>query len=208
MKKILLVVLCLALSLSIVGCAKSQEPEKNAEELRADFFDAFQQTIGETQNSEKIKSRIEKYKTQEMKQTDGDERQYSFVCDAGFASPQEAVVVIWTDENGEAKAMACCSLGNEGRPIFEAIVKTLAPDMDVEVLKNELFDFAYMNETDSAIQIGDVTVTKAFNNGGNIVTTGGINAVYSVCKTADLENEEFKDYFDTHRNTLEITVLY
>ena len=38
--------------------------------------------------------------------------------------------------------------------------------MDVEVLKNELFDFAYMNETDSAIQIGDVTVTKAFNNGG------------------------------------------
>ncbi len=214
MKKILLVVLCVVLAVSAAACGGNAEPEdakapeKTAESMREEFFEAFYQMLGETENSEEIKGRVKKYETQEMNQNSDDEREYSFTCDTGFKTPQESIVAIWTNEDGEAKAMACASSGNEGRPIFEAMVKTFVPDMEAEALKDELFDFAYVNESDSTVQIGDATITKAFNNGGNVVTTGGISAVYSVCKTADLEDEDFKDYFDEHRNALEIAVLF
>jgi len=211
MKKttIICIILCLV-TIFMVGCGgqTGTTPEYPPEAMRTAFFDALKQVVDGTENADVVIDRIEKYETQDLEQNPDNEQVYSFKCYTGFADPGESTITIWTDKNGEAKAMGVTTIGNEGRPALLAAVKVIVGDADEGVIKDEIFDFMYVDEANTTAQIENATVTKAFNNGGNVVTTGGISSVYSVCESAALEDKEFKEFFDKDRNALEIASLY
>lgn len=214
MKKIVIVIVALALLCSgLAGCTQATAEAVNTPEvMREKFFDSFYEMLDRTAEvvgdevGDDIKSRIQQYEAEDFIQNPDDEHEYYFECDSGFLTEHESTVYMWTDQDGEVKAMGITAVDNEGYPALRAVVGTFLPDVDVGDIQEEVFDFINSYTVNTEMEYNGVVITKAFNNEQNIVT-GDIDlcAVYSVYD-ADA-GDEFKAYLEERVDNLKTKIL-
>ena len=216
MKRISCLLLCIFMCLAFVGCnaesepkpaqnnpSETAQPQNTPEKVRDDFFACFARSIGETQNSDAIKQRLEKYALLDMKSDN--EGEYYFTCDAGYAKAHESMVILWTDKSGEVQAIGL--LGGENRPILQAAVLTLSDESDVEQVQDFVSNFITTDNGAAKAEYEGVTVSKAFNNGRNVITTGNLSSVYTVCRSSALADDAFKKPFEKRVAEFEIDII-